>query len=169
MKVYPHSKLFFLLLLPGIAAVFAPVITQAQNPVTAAIRKLAADPDLKAASLGISVVDAASGREIASHNAGLALIPASTLKILSTASALGILGGDFRIKTDLQYDGEIDAKGVLHGNLYLKGYGDPTLGSPEMDGTPGLSALMVRLSMAVQQKGIRRIEGYIVGDGSYFD
>ncbi|MCB0609030.1 MAG: D-alanyl-D-alanine carboxypeptidase/D-alanyl-D-alanine-endopeptidase [Lewinella sp.] len=169
MKVYPRPKTCLLLLLYSLAAAMVPVAATAQGPVTVAIRKLAADPDLKAAGLGISVVDAASGREIAGYNAGLALIPASTLKTLSTASALGILGGDFRIKTDLQYDGEIDAKGVLHGNLYLKGYGDPTLGSPEMEGTPGLSALMVRLSMAVQQKGIRRIEGQIVGDGSYFD
>lgn len=140
-----------------------------QGSVSAAIRKFAADPALKAAGIGICVVDMETGKDLIVYNPDLALTPASTLKILSTATALGMLGGEFRIKTDLQYDGAIDAAGVLHGNLFLKGYGDPTLGAPDFESTPGLPQLMVRLALAVQQAGIRRITGYVVGDGTYFE
>ncbi len=124
---------------------------------------------MKVAGFGVCVIDVESGKDLAVHNPDLALIPASILKILSTSTALGMLGGEFRIKTDLQYDGTIDAGGVLHGNLYLKGYGDPTLGAPQSESTPGLPALMVRFALALQQAGIRRIEGHIVGDGTYFE
>ncbi|NJK83070.1 MAG: hypothetical protein HC912_03880, partial [Saprospiraceae bacterium] len=79
-----------------------------------------------------------------------------------------ILGTDFRFKTELQYDGTLDANGVLKGNLYIKGYGDPTLGSPEMENSLPLAALLSTWVEAVKKAGIRQIDGKIVGDASYF-
>lgn len=140
----------------------------AQNPYQSAASRLAADPSLKNGSLSISVIDVESGRLVASHEPERSLSPASNLKVLTTASALALLGPGYRFQTQLEYDGTIGREGVLSGNLYLTGYGDPTLGSPLMEGAVPLAPLMEGLRMAVQQAGIRRIDGAVIGDGSAF-
>ena len=61
------------------------------------------------------------------------LTPASTLKIYTTSCALELLGSDFRYSTYLEHDGYIDECGVLHGNIYITGTGDPTLGSDRFE------------------------------------
>ena len=57
---------------------------------------------------------------------------------------------------------------MLRGNLYLKGFGDPTLGSDQMNEAEELDVVMEKFRLAIQQKGIRKIEGQIIGDGSYY-
>lgn len=140
----------------------------AQNAYQAAANRLAAEPGLKNGSLSISVVDVESGQLLASYDPERSLSPASNLKVLTTASALALLGPDYRFRTVLECDDAISGDGVLAGDLYLSGYGDPTLGSPLMDGAMPIGLLMERLRMAVQQAGIRRIEGNVVGDASAF-
>ncbi|MCB9286029.1 MAG: D-alanyl-D-alanine carboxypeptidase/D-alanyl-D-alanine-endopeptidase [Lewinellaceae bacterium] len=140
----------------------------AQNAYQAAANRLAADPSLKNGSLSISVIDVESGRLLASNEPERSLSPASNLKILATASALVLLGPDYRFQTRLECDDALSEEGVLSGNLYLSGFGDPTLGSPLMEGALPMDALLERLRMAVQQAGIRRIEGNVVGDASAF-
>lgn len=140
----------------------------AQHPYQGAANRLAADPSLKNGSLSISVIDVESGQLLASYEPERALSPASNLKVLATASALAILGPGYRYQTNLEYDGTLSDDGVLSGNLYLSGYGDPTLGSPLLEGAMPLAPLMERLRMAVQQAGIRRIEGSVIGDASAF-
>lgn len=146
-----------------------PAIILGQSSLAVGVKKLVEDPALRNGSLGLIVVEVGSGKVLAQHQANKTIIPASIQKVLTTATALGILGKDYVFETYLQYDGEIDNQGVLHGNLYITGTGDPTLGSQEMNGVKGLDEIMTRLRMAVQQKGIRRIEGHIVGDGTYFE
>ena len=106
----------------------------AQNAYQAAANRLAADPSLKNGSLSISVIDVESGRLLASIEPERSLSPASNLKILATASALVLLGPDYRFQTRLECDDALSEEGVLSGNLYLSGFGDPTLGSPLMEG-----------------------------------
>ncbi|MCB0581242.1 MAG: D-alanyl-D-alanine carboxypeptidase/D-alanyl-D-alanine-endopeptidase, partial [Phaeodactylibacter sp.] len=158
MRQYPLILLF--LSLAGIAP--------AQNAYQAAANRLAAEPSLKNGSLSISVVDVESGKLLASYEPERSLSPASNLKVLTTASALALLGPDYRFQTQLEYDGALSAEGQLSGNLYLTGYGDPTLGSPLLEGATPLEPLMERLRMAVQQAGIRRIDGAVSGDASAF-
>jgi len=142
---------------------------QAQiNPQTA-INTLAKDADLKHAGLGFCVIDVEANKVVAQHNADLGLITASSLKAVTTATALGILGGDFRYETKLEYDGKITSDGTLQGNLYITGQGDPTLGSQEMEGVTGFEDLMEQLSKAVRKAGIQCIDGYVVGDAGYFE
>lgn len=129
---------------------------------------LAELPELQSASIGWCVIDAASGRIVAQHRPGQALIPASTQKLLTTGAALDLLGADYRYTTTLEYDGTLGSDGTLRGNLYLRGTGDPTLGSPEMDGVTSLRDLLQRFRLAVERAGIRRIEGFVIGDGSAF-
>lgn len=140
-----------------------------QSSLAAGVKQLVEDPALRSGSVGLMVMEVNSGKVLAEHQANKTMIPASIQKVLTTATALGILGKDHVFETYLQYDGRIDDQGVLHGNLYITGTGDPTLGSSEMDGVKGLEDVMARFRMAVQQKGIRRIEGHIVGDGTYFE
>ena len=140
-----------------------------QSGLQQAINAFAKDKQLKHASVSISVLDVESGKSIASHEAQKSLIPASSLKIITTATALAVLGTDFTFKTELQYDGTIDGAGTLNGNLYIKGYGDPTLGASKFEQAMKLEAVMAEMIAAVQKAGIKKVNGMIVGDGSYFD
>ena len=140
---------------------------QAQSKVQQAINTLVKDPKLQHAQLSIAIMDVQSGQMIASHAAQKSLIPASIQKLFTTASALAMLRPEYIFKTDLQYDGMINSEGVLSGNIYLKGYGDPTLGSDQMDAASSLEEVLTKFSLAVQKKGIRRIEGRILGDASW--
>ncbi|MCB0637226.1 MAG: D-alanyl-D-alanine carboxypeptidase/D-alanyl-D-alanine-endopeptidase, partial [Lewinella sp.] len=119
-------------------------------------------------SCSVQVVDVATGQVLAGFDAERSTIPASNLKLLTTASALAILGPDFRFATELAYTGYLDAQGVLQGDLILRGSGDPTLGSPEMPGTPGLEDLLEQWRLAVQRAGIRQVTGRLITDESAF-
>lgn len=159
-----YSRTVFFLLI----SLFVDGFLVAQTALQKSIDQWAADDYFLHASVGVSVVDAATGEELAGIGSEKSLIPASNLKLLTTASALKILGPDHRFTTRLAYDGYIDAQGVLSGNLYLIGSGDPTLGSPEMEGTPGLEAILERFRMAVQQAGIRQVTGRVITDERAF-
>lgn len=139
----------------------------AQNSAQQAVDQLAKDPALKYGQLGVAVMDVQTGRMLASYDADKSLIPASIQKIFTTSTALGILGPDHSFKTELQYGGTISPEGILQGNIYIKGYGDPTLGSDQLDAADDLTKVMEKFRLAIQQKGIRRVEGYIVGDPTW--
>ncbi|MFK7807402.1 MAG: D-alanyl-D-alanine carboxypeptidase/D-alanyl-D-alanine-endopeptidase [Saprospiraceae bacterium] len=140
----------------------------AQSNIEGAIKKLVNEPVLQNGSVGVAVVDVATGKLIAGHDANKSLTPASSLKVVTTGAALAILGSDFQFETKIEYDGSIDANGTLKGNLYLTGFGDPTLGSNEFDEVPGLNAIMETFCLQIMKAGIKKIEGLIVGDASYF-
>ena len=143
---------------------------QNNNPAAKAIVGFTNDDDLAHAGIGICIIDARSGQVVASLNPDLSLIPASSMKVVTTGAALGILGPDYVFKTELQYDGHIDREdGTLHGNLYIKGYGDPTLGSDHMPGVLGLDGVMDTFSKEIQRQKIVYVSGRVVGDGTYFD
>ncbi len=119
---------------------------------------------LKHASAGISIVDANTGESVAEWESQRSLIPASNLKLVTTASALAILGPDYRFTTTLAYDGFIDGQGVLQGNIFIIGDGDPCLGSPDMAGVTSLPDFLDRMRAAIQQAGIRQVAGRVIGD-----
>ncbi|MEM7106033.1 MAG: D-alanyl-D-alanine carboxypeptidase/D-alanyl-D-alanine-endopeptidase [Bacteroidota bacterium] len=137
--------------------------------VSKAIEVVADDPALKHASFGVCVIDVEANEVVAAHNPDISLIPASSLKTVTTATALAILGSDFQFKTEIAYDGTLSSDGVLDGNLYIKGYGDPTLGSSEMVGYPGMNEVFRIFVEAIRQKGIKKITGLVVGDGTHFE
>ena len=93
------------------------------------------------------------------------LVPASNLKLITTGAALLALGEDFRYTTTLATAAPADS--VLRANLYIIGGGDPLLGElfPYL---PGPDATFGRWSKALADAGVRRIEGSIIGDGSWF-
>lgn len=144
-----------------------PFISFSQLSLDQAIKDFANHPSMKYASLSITVLDVESGNVIAQHNPNMSLVPASTVKAVTTATALGVLGHSFTYKTKLQYDGNI-SKGVLNGNIYIKGSGDPTLGSSKMTNALDLTATMTQFSTAIRNQGITKINGLVIGDATEF-
>lgn len=129
------------------------------------LTRLDKDPDLKYGAYGFSLVNIETGMILAERNPDLNLIPASSLKLLTTAAAFGILGAEHRFATTLEYDGAIDASGVLNGNLYIKGGGDPSFGSPLFKGA---DTVLTYFARAISRAGIKKINGGVIGDASLF-
>ena len=88
------------------------------------------------------------------------------LKTVATATALEILGEDYRYPTTLEYDGILE-NGTLEGNLYIKGSGDPSLGSSHF--APGQNKFLSTWIAALQKAGIKHITGSVISDESIFD
>ena len=133
-----------------------------------AVEKLASDSALKHGQAGLVVMDVQTGDILAAHNPRMSVIPASNMKIVTTAAALGILGADYRFRTELQHDG-IVRDSILYGNVFIKGYGDPTLASPLFDSIPTMAMVLDSFSLKIKALGIKKIVGKIVGDGSAFE
>lgn len=104
-----------------------------------------------------------SGKVLREDNADLNFIPASNLKIVTAGAALKRLGADFRFETAVAYSGSVGTDGVLHGDLYIIGGGDPTLGSQATLAMPK-DSLFSRWERAVRGAGIRSIAGSIIAD-----
>ena len=119
---------------------------------------------LENATIGYVVINSKTGETIFSKNESQCITPASITKTITTATALEMLGSNFRYETKLEYDGALE-NGVLRGNLYVKGGGDPTLGSYRL-GDPDFIARWAEMLYA---KGIRSIQGDIIADVSLFD
>jgi D-alanyl-D-alanine carboxypeptidase/D-alanyl-D-alanine-endopeptidase (penicillin-binding protein 4) len=151
------------------AAPAVPVI-RFTTPRTA--QSLAADLGSMAARIrsgqfGIMAVSLTRGDTLFSHNAGTPLLPASTMKMLTTAVALDRLGPTYQFSTDVLYDGTLDSDGTIHGNVFLKGDGDPSLSGRYLQGGPG--APMNFLADQLAARGIKHVTGEVIGDASAFD
>ena len=92
------------------------------------IEQLLQSSYMRGASFSLIIKDLQTGENVYAYDIDRQLSPASVLKIVATSTALDILGEDYRFPTSLQYDGSIK-DGILDGNLYIKGSGDPSLGS----------------------------------------
>ena len=111
-----------------IALLLIPLAGFGQNRVQDYIdRQMKTDSLLINAVVGILAVDE-DGSQIAAWNPDMPLLTASTMKTITTGLGYEVLGPDYRFRTRVAYDGRIE-KGILHGNLYIVGGADPTLGS----------------------------------------
>ena len=106
------------------------------------------------------------GRTVYSYDTDRLQSPASVLKTVATATALEILGEDYRYPTTLEYDGILE-NGTLEGNLYIKGSGDPSLGSSHF--ALGQNKFLSTWIAALQKAGIKHITGSVISDESIFD
>ena len=132
----------------------------------AAIDSIVTDPALENAVVSIYAI-AGNGRTIVDIDGGKMLVPASNMKLISTGAALHKLGPDHRFETAIGHDGVIE-NGVLKGNLYIVGGGDPTLGSKDSIAV-SLEKVFGQWEEMVRTAGIRKIEGRIIGDGRAFE
>jgi len=107
------------------------------------------------------------GDTLASWNPGQRMAPASTLKLISTGAALHQLGAEFRYETRIGYRGTVK-DGVLDGDLYIIGGGDPTIASKDSMATPRFF-LFSQWKDMLNKAGIKQVNGFLIGDGRYFD
>ncbi len=122
-------------------------------------------------SSGVFVLDANTGMAVCSRAPQVRRPLASNMKIFTTSTALGRFGPDVRLPTRVFSSGRVDARGVLRGDLFLKGGGDPALGSPAFYDTflGGLGTDLYGLVRQVRAAGIRRVSGRLYADDSVFD
>ena len=113
---------------------------------------------LAGADVSITVRDRLSGQMIVDYNGQTTIKPASNMKLLTTAAALDVLGKDYRFNTSLYIKGKM-SNGVLKGDVYLQGQGDPTLSIEDLQ----------QFAQELKVQGIHTIDGRIVGDDKWFD
>ena len=146
-------------------ATFAQLKPEADQAQTV-IDSITADPALERAVVGIYAMSG-DGRTIVDINGGKMLVPASNMKLISTGAALHKLGPDYRFETAIGHDGIIE-EGVLKGNLYIIGGGDPTLGSKDSIAV-NIEKVFDQWEGMLKEAGIKKIEGRIIGDGRSFE
>ena len=137
---------------------------QAQESVkslSAALERLLADPAMRYAQLGVHVEEAGSGKVLYSHDGRVGLVPASSQKVVTAATALDLLGKDHRFETIFAYAG-VPKGGIVDGPLVVIGAGDPTLGSDRFMATRE-QAVQAGLTGALDKAGIRQFKGGIEG------
>ena len=158
------KKLFII-----ITALLVGTLLQAQTKgkagVQQVVQQLQQDSLFQDAAVGILVTDP-QGNEVASWNPDMPLLTASTMKTITTGTALVALGPDYRFTTRIAYSGEV-SRGTLYGNLYIIGGGDPTLGSLDSLATP-IDSVFTHWAQALKKAGINRINGTLVADDRFF-
>lgn len=135
--------------------------------ISSALETFLAQEELKNGVVGFQLMDAKTGHIVLEHNAKLGLATASTLKTVISATAYHVMGSDFKFKTQLMYAGRIDQNGILHGDIIIKGSGDPTLGSDRFDETKE-DLILTNWASAIQSAGIKHIQGRVIGDDLLF-
>ncbi|MBF0315714.1 MAG: D-alanyl-D-alanine carboxypeptidase/D-alanyl-D-alanine-endopeptidase [Oligoflexia bacterium] len=109
-------------------------------------------------AVGIVLYDLSSNQEIYTLNPDKLFIPASISKMFTSAAALKNLGVSYSFKTEIKYKGELQSNGKLDGDLYIIGGGDPFLVSEKLE----------RLSANIYYQGLRKVEGDLCVDNSFF-
>jgi D-alanyl-D-alanine carboxypeptidase/D-alanyl-D-alanine-endopeptidase (penicillin-binding protein 4) len=138
--------------------------TRAQEPlksIKAAVDRLMSEPAMRYAQLGFHVEEAGTGKVLFSHDGRVGLIPASSQKVVTAATALDLLGKDFRFQTIFAHAGSPKA-GIVDGPLVILGGGDPTLGSHRFQGSCE-QTVAAGLAAALDKAGIRQFKGGIEG------
>ena len=133
----------------------------ARNPVGEFVES----PLLRNANISLLVKDAATNQTLYQYRPNSCTTPASTMKLVTTATALELFGADYRFETRLSVTGKITKDSVLDGNLIIHGGGDPTLGSEKL----GERSFLPKWVEAIRAAGIKRINGRIVADESNFE
>lgn len=131
---------------------------QAPTSLSQDLDTLLANPALTGAGVGLVVKDAATGSTLYDHGGADLLLPASNLKLFTSATAMNVLGPNYTFDTTVSSDGA-RVGSTLAGNLYLKGTGDPTMLAADYD------ALAAKVAAA----GIKRVAGQFVADDTWFD
>lgn len=125
-----------------------------------AVKKFEADSQMKSAILGFYVTNS-TGAVVFDKNSKIGLAVASSQKVITSAASIELLGTSYRYKTELAYDGKIE-NGALNGNVYLVGYGDPTLGSWRYNDTKE-QVVLNKWIESLRLAGITRLNGSVIG------
>lgn len=133
-----------------------------------AVREAQNSAQLNHATLSVSVYNITKDKSVYSYEGQKSLVPASMVKVLTTAVGFEKLGSSFRFKTVLKYTGKIDKSGVLHGDIVIVGGGDPILGSYRYKQTTP-DSVFASWMKAMRNHGIKSVDGRVCYDASVFD
>src|SRR5689334_10483004 len=130
------------------------------------ISQILAKPELASATIGVKATSLDTGRVLFETNAEKLLRPASNMKIYTVATALDRLTPDYHFTTSVYAPARPDASGVIRGDLRIYGRGDPSLAARFNNGDyfKNIDDLAARIVAA----GVKRVEGDLVGDETYF-
>ncbi len=135
--------------------VFAAIFSSPSHASEATLKAIV-DGYAGSVKLGVAVHDIKTKSEIFNYNADKPLNPASVMKVITSSTALSLLGGSYEYKTELFTDRL--TQGTAH-NLYVHGAGDPSL----------VEERLWRIAKDLSIRGVKRVEGDIVIDNSYFE
>jgi D-alanyl-D-alanine carboxypeptidase/D-alanyl-D-alanine-endopeptidase (penicillin-binding protein 4) len=139
-------------------ATAAPTTAAALDDLAITIDGILADRRLDGAQAAVVVRSAQTGAMLYTRNPDARLMPASNTKLLTSVAALDLLGPDHRFTTSVLATGK-QRGSALHGDLYLRGTGDPTMLYPDYD----------ELAAKVAASGVRTVRGDLVADDTWFD
>ncbi|HNW58255.1 MAG TPA: D-alanyl-D-alanine carboxypeptidase/D-alanyl-D-alanine-endopeptidase [bacterium] len=166
---FSHFSACSLFLLVALASAGMPVsgsqeaLVQIRND----LEYIFSDPSFSAAHWGVAVQSTQTGEYFYLRNENKAFMPASNMKLFTTAAALLGLGNDYRFVTRLVAHGLITPDGTLQGDLIIRGCGDPSLsGRWEND---KITAVFERWADSLQARKITTVTGKVIGDGRYFN
>jgi D-alanyl-D-alanine carboxypeptidase/D-alanyl-D-alanine-endopeptidase (penicillin-binding protein 4) len=144
----------------------APSYLRTDDPNTLAQHLAAAvNNRTRSGTWGVIVISLTNGDTLFAQNADGPMLPASTMKMYTSALALDRFGPDYVFKTPVLRTAQVGSDGTLTGSLYLKGVGDPSLSSRFWKGETPMDVL----ARQVVQAGIKHITGDVIGDASLFD
>ncbi len=163
------TAILALMILPatGISGETQPKTSATRRPVQRTVSarvlrsyldRLTGDPAYRSSIIGCSIVPADGGKVLYDRNGGKLFHPASTLKLFTGAAVCSLLPSSFRFTTTMSADRAI-RDSILPGNLYVSGSGDPLFGWNTLDS----------MASMVAARGIRKIDGDLVGNISEFD
>ncbi|MCB0762384.1 MAG: D-alanyl-D-alanine carboxypeptidase/D-alanyl-D-alanine-endopeptidase [Flavobacteriales bacterium] len=143
---------------------FFPMLTFTQLHFDEVFTQFLDDEALAPATVGFSMVKVENRAELFSYAKGRSMVPASSLKMVTAATALEMLGNDHRFVTTLAFRGKV-VDSTLFGDVVILGGGDPSLGSVWFHSG---DEFMKQWLNALQQAGIHKITGDVIGDSGYF-
>jgi serine-type D-Ala-D-Ala carboxypeptidase/endopeptidase (penicillin-binding protein 4) len=117
---------------------------------------------------GVMVTSLTRGDTLFSVASDRTMLPASTLKLFTAALALQEFGPSHRFSTDVLRDGPVREGGILSGNIYIRGAGDPAFSNRYERGQP-YDYPVRQLARQVAAAGIKRIRGDVIGDATLFE
>ena len=170
---HARATLLFLVLAVAVACVGdgglwpSPAAAGVDSSIAAAL----SSAGLAGSGTGVYVWDLDTGLPIYEHNSSMGFAPASNMKLVTSATAIRYWGTSHRFSTELYApDLAVDA-GVLEGDLYLRGLGDPSLStrSYQKDVFDLTTASFETFAKTVKRKGIKKVAGRVLGDASWFD
>lgn len=152
---------------PISAPTATPAPVQTLPELQAKIRAILARPELRRGQVGVKIIALDTNKILMEDNAEKYFMPASNMKNYTIATALAKLSPNFRFVTSVYAGAMPDAGGTIHGDLTVYGRGDPSISTAFNDGDyyRGMDALAQKIAAA----GVKRIEGNLIGDESYFN
>ena len=173
----PSSRILVCLLLLSTIAFAAdptPKKPVAKKTVPQQINAILAQPELARAHWGIDVINQDSGKTIYSLNPDQLFLPASNMKLFTTAVALALAGPEYRYHTTIETNGKLDDLGRLQGDLVIVGRGDPNISGRVMpyqlktERIAPHTQVLEEMADQLVRKGLKRVDGDVIGDDTFY-